>query len=264
MARNKNVPRMLCRLVVFSMCVFITECRRTKRVIGGDEVACVLSFSKGTQIRVASLRNSSNSQHLCGATILTYNNALTAAHCVNNEPEDYYLQLNNYCNEGNHVPKATIINVVKHDQYKILSHVHDIAVLRIKLNFIGEIFDGSIIPSTSFGVSGKCTIYGYGNRDALNKGTTESLHSAEVKLISLDECTTSLGPYVAPKADSGMICAIGDGVDACQGDSGGPLICNGYIQGLSSYGLGCNVPKMPGVYTSVGAHLKWLKTICDI
>lgn len=37
-----------------------------------------------------------------------------------------------------------------------------------------------------------------------------------LRLISLDECEDRLGPFVAPKYDYGMLCAMGDGIDACQ------------------------------------------------
>jgi secreted trypsin-like serine protease len=63
-----------------------------------------------------------------------------------------------------------------------------------------------------------------------------------------------------------MVAAGGTGKDACQGDSGGPLFVarasdgdgkNGassvrYIQiGITSFGLGCGVEPLPGVYTEV-------------
>nr|XP_032517544.1 kallikrein-8-like [Danaus plexippus plexippus] len=76
--------------------------------------------------------------------------------------------------------------------------------------------------------------------------------------MSLDKCTELLGKYVAPEPNSGMLCASGNGADACLGDSGGPLICAGKLQGLSSYGLTCSKHGLPGVYTSIGAHLHWI------
>lgn len=65
-----------------------------------------------------------------------------------------------------------------------------------------------------------CTIYGYGYRDLDIKETSERLLAGTLKLVSLDACTDALGVHLAPKHDSGMMCAVGDGVDACQVPSG--------------------------------------------
>lgn len=142
------------------------------------------------------------------------------------------------------------------------SKAHDIALLRITLDLNdanSEWLNESVLPSSSFGVSGECTIYGYGYKDVNTMKTSDVLSSGEVIIISLDECTQKLGPFVAPQPDSGMMCAIGYGVDACQGDSGSPLICEGLIQGISSYGMSCGVSNLPGIYTSIGAHLDFIQ-----
>nr|XP_026499734.1 transmembrane protease serine 5-like [Vanessa tameamea] len=237
--------------------LYLIECGRVKRVIGGEEVAC------GTQNRVASLQNASNSQHLCGATLISPHIAVTAAHCVEHEPENYCLSLKNYCTDDNIVPpNAQVLEIIPHPLYSRFSGAHDIAVLRLllELNDIKWLND-TVLPNSSFGISGECTIYGYGYRDVTRKELSNTLLSARLNLVSLDECTESLGQYVAPKYDSGMICAVGEEVDACQGDSGGPLICAGKLQGICAYGLSCGVPGIPGVYVSVGAHIQWLRSV---
>ncbi|KAM3965124.1 acrosin [Aphomia sociella] len=216
----------------------------------------------GTQPRVASLRNTSNDQHICGAILLTTLYALTAAHCVQREPQSYSLHFNNYCHQS--PPEAQILDVITHQLYDKTSLAHDISLLRISIDLDDVTWlNDTILPKSSFGLAGECTIYGYGYKDRNAKETSETLAAARVKLISLDECTQILGP-VAPQYDSGMICAVGIDSDSCQGDSGGPMICrNSEIQGISSYGLSCGVPGVPAVYTSIGPHLKWIHEVND-
>lgn len=58
------------------------------------------------------------------------------------------------------------------------------------------------------------------------------------------------------------------GQDACQGDSGSPLMVTDPITsrvnviGVVSAGIGCALPKLPGLYTRMTAYTEWIdKTI---
>ncbi|KAJ0176620.1 hypothetical protein K1T71_007799 [Dendrolimus kikuchii] len=246
-------------LLVVNQC-FYTTSRRVKRVIRGTEVEC------GEQPRVTSLLNSTSLQHLCGAVLLSPNFALTAAHCVHFDTDQYLLQLNNYCVEDTGMyPKAEIFEIITNNRYNIESRAHDIALLRITVGMDDIMWlNDTVLPASSFGVSGDCKVYGYGFKNLYETDTSETLLEGKMRIVSLDECTEKLGPHVAPKFDSGMMCAVGDGVDSCQGDSGSPLICNGFLEGICSYGMSCGVSGLPGVYTGIGAHLNWIHNIIHL
>ncbi|XP_039752976.1 kallikrein 1-related peptidase b3-like isoform X2 [Pararge aegeria] len=217
------------------------------------------------EVGVASLRNATSLRHLCGTVILSPQIAITAAHCVEHDPEEYSIYLNNYCNRDNETaPHTQVLEVIKHPSYNQITRAHDIAVLRLELDLDDTTWlDDTVLPNSSFGISEDCTIYGYGYRDLKKKEISQTLLAANVKIVSLYECNKALGQYVAPKYDSGMLCALGNRVDACEGDSGGPLICSGKIEGLSSYGVSCGIPGLPGVYTSIRANLHWLRGLLE-
>ncbi|MCY1036500.1 serine protease [Corallococcus sp. BB11-1] len=53
------------------------------------------------------------------------------------------------------------------------------------------------------------------------------------------------------------------GKDACQADSGGPLVVKGAqgytLQGITSFGIGCARPGLPGVYARVSSYIPWIQ-----
>ena len=58
-----------------------------------------------------------------------------------------------------------------------------------------------------------------------------------------------------------MICAgyLEGGKDSCQGDGGGPLVCNGELQGITSWGYRCAEKGYTGVYTQVCKAIDWIE-----
>lgn len=71
---------------------------------------------------------------------------------------------------------------------------------------------------------------------------------------------TDANPSTNLQITETMICAgyPAGKEDACRGDSGGPLVHNRILYGIVSWGLGCALPCLPGVYTNVFVFVSWI------
>ena len=94
------------------------------------------------------------------------------------------------------------------------------------------------------------------------------LKKVDLPVVPSDKCqralrTTQLG--IGFKLHSSFVCAGGEkGKDTCRGDGGAPLVCRmpgseHYAQlGIVSWGIGCGMDGIPGVYTDVRMFVKWI------
>uniref|UniRef100_A0A8D2KWS2 Peptidase S1 domain-containing protein n=1 Tax=Varanus komodoensis TaxID=61221 RepID=A0A8D2KWS2_VARKO len=105
-------------------------------------------------------------------------------------------------------------------------------------------------------ISSRCLVSGWGN--TLSEGVywPKVLQCVKVPILTDAECKKA---YPGNISDN-MICLgyIEGGKDACQGDSGGPVACDGVLQGIVSWGIGCALPGYPGVYTKVCKYVNWI------
>jgi hypothetical protein len=98
-------------------------------------------------------------------------------------------------------------------------------------------------------------VTGWGNRSqVVPNDFPDELHEVQIHMISDAFCSspTSYGSQFIPET---MVCAGEElgGKDTCQGDSGGPLVvpvaAGGFrLVGDTSWGIGCALPNLPGVY----------------
>ncbi len=91
------------------------------------------------------------------------------------------------------------------------------------------------------------------------------LQQVHVPVVAEQECAAV---YPDATAFDTQICAGAPegGIDSCQGDSGGPLLVRDDARGvwmhagITSYGDGCALPDVPGVYGRVSALSGWAMT----
>jgi len=202
--------------------------------------------------------------HSCGATIISANIVLTAAHCVNRGD-------NIYVKAGAHSlsrdgQKYKIQEIIPHSQYNIPKPFNnDIAILKIEGSGIrlGTNAMPACLPPSGheWGLNTQFIVSGWGTLKP-DGDSPDKLMQVTVPIADFNKCVRQY-PYLTPSWKK-VLCAGLDqgGKDSCQGDSGGPLVAkyNGKwtLAGVVSYGKGCAMANYPGVYTHVSHYIDWI------
>ncbi|XP_058170399.1 trypsin alpha-like [Anopheles ziemanni] len=233
------------------------------RIIGGSLA------TSGEFPAMVSLQLNRNSAHVCGGTLLSMGQVLTAAHCVTdvrgvaNPPAQYQVMgddlfvLPQMGNPSRQVRPVRSITV--HPQYDAASFANDIAIVRLASEFrkTGTFFPAKRIQRAPT-LGDRCSLAGWGVTTEHSSVMSPNLQRINVVISDFGSCNTAFDQMLT----KGMLCAAAPGRDACQGDSGGALLCaGGRVAGIVSFGAGCAKPNIPGVYVDVVHYEKWINGV---
>ncbi|XP_065224321.1 trypsin-7-like [Planococcus citri] len=251
------------------------DCRiftRKKRILGGIE-AKQNEFPWMVALRT-------QDDFLCGATVITKQHLLTAAHCVEGiTAEEIEASLGEHNRELKYdINKVTvgIKEIIQHPGFTYPASDNDIAILKLDrtISFnIPQIQPACLPNSENRDYAGYFgTVIGWGSTDE-KESLSNVMRKVKVPIIPTEDCRTNYSDLDSSDSiTDNMICAgynFGKH-DACAGDSGGPLQINLVVTGIVSWGIGCGRPYYPAFYTRIDRYRRWIhdnigkECLCEI
>jgi pancreatic elastase II len=211
--------------------------------------------------------------HSCGASMLSENYALSAAHCVDGAPADS-LRVVAGLHQQSDLTGTQIVNLSGyqlHEDYLagLNTNSNDIAILNFATPVVigGNVQPATLPADNSNDYNGlTCVISGWGRSDTSDI-LPDTLQKASIEVITTDQCQALVDDVTGARIWENHICLYDllNNIGACNGDSGGPLNCpDGVtrVAGITSWGvsssLGYCLQTYPSVYTRTSPYLEWI------
>uniref|UniRef100_A0A3P8SDX7 trypsin n=1 Tax=Amphiprion percula TaxID=161767 RepID=A0A3P8SDX7_AMPPE len=199
----------------------------------------------------------SGSYHSCGGSLVNEYWVVSAAHCYESRFEVRLGEHHIGITEGTEQFISSSY-VIPHPDYTVYTIEHDIMLIKLgKPATFNQYVQPVALPSSCASVGTMCRVSGWG--DTMSSFVDRNrLQCLNIPILSDEDCHNSYPGMI----DYTMFCAgyLEGGKDACQLDSGGPVVCNGELQGVVSWGIGCAERNYPTVYSKVCVQTEWLLT----
>uniref|UniRef100_UPI0037E76A99 prothrombin n=1 Tax=Semicossyphus pulcher TaxID=241346 RepID=UPI0037E76A99 len=263
----------------------LLESYAMKRIVGGDDA------EEGSAPWQVMLYKRQPQELLCGASLISDQWILTAAHCILYPPWGKNFTINDILVRlGKHhrgkYEKGTekivaLSEIIVHPKYNWRVNLNrDIALLQLRrpITFTNEIHP-ICLPTKKVakmlmtqGFKGRVT--GWGNlKETWNpsqRALPDVLQQIHLPIVDQNTCAQS----TSVKITNNMFCAgykpeDSERGDACEGDSGGPFVMKypaenrWYQMGIVSWGEGCDRDGKYGFYTHLFRMGRWIRKAID-
>ncbi|XP_021048984.1 kallikrein-1-like [Mus pahari] len=136
---------------------------------------------------------------------------------------------------------------------------NDLMLLRLsKPADITDVVKPIDLPTEEPKLGSTCLASGWGSTTPFKFQYPDDLQCVNLKLLSNEDCAKTH----TEKVTDTMLCAgdMDGGKETCAHVSGGPLICDGVLQGITSWGpVPCGEPNVPGIYTKLIKFTSWIR-----
>ncbi|XP_021945208.2 phenoloxidase-activating factor 2 isoform X1 [Folsomia candida] len=218
-----------------------------------------------------------DNSYIGGGVLIDGNTVLTVAHKVTPLTVGLKVRLGEYIlnavNEPNPAVEIAVTTIRIHEQYQVANLQNDIAVLKLasSVDFNANPHIRPIcLPALGASFAGqRCWVSGFGASSFVNGVYSTVMREVDLPVLDGPTCqtrmqTTRLGAGFILNQQA-FLCAGGEpGKDSCTGDGGSPLVCQvgtqWFLAGLVSWGIGCGVNTIPGVYTNIPNYIGWITT----
>ncbi|XP_069679935.1 trypsin alpha-like [Periplaneta americana] len=183
--------------------------------------------------------------HMCGASIISLDWAVTSAHCVDGvSAHSVQLRAGSSIREsGGFVHMAS--QLLASPQYDYYTLDYDVAVVKVSSPFVyGAGVQPISLASTEPTVGSEGVVVGW-NAQSPGGSIPTGLQAITVVIVDRDTCNTAVPGGITKS----MFCAEEN--DVCVTDSGAGLAVNGQLVGIVSWNTGCGTLDSPGVYANV-------------